>query len=545
MKRIWIIIFFSFLLSGIRAQTVADAKRYIYYDRLESAKQVLQSIIKNEASSPDAWYWLGEIYLKQNKIDSAGFILQEGTRYFSGKNFSSDKYPLLAVGRAHVLLDEGKTAAAKKEMGLVIASAKKRDFLSLWAVARAHIDSKNGDVNRAVELLKKAIIKNNSNAELYLSLGDAYRKLTDGSNAVINYDKALERDPALAAAMYNKGRIYKSQHNTEIFLDRMTRACEIDSAYAPALYELYYFYFYRDIKKAGKFLAAWLRNTDPTLQQAYMVTDFQYVTKKYEEAIDGALRIIHTEGDRAQPRLYKLIAYSYASLGDSSSSLEYMNAYFGKQKPANLVAKDFELEAVLLEKINPDKTAAVEWYKKALAHTREEKDKLDYMMTLADLQKEAGNREREAVWREQIYKMKDRPGNLDLYNWGVALYYTEKYRKADSVFSLYEEKYPDQVYGYLWRAKCNAIMDSTMEMGLAVPHYKKLIEIARTDTVKYKSILLKAYGYLGTYLANITRDYKASLDDFEAMLRLDPDNNEAREYTELLRKWIESDGGTQ
>ena len=91
------------------------------------------------------------------------------------------------------------------------------------------------------------------------------------------------------------------------------------------------------------------------------------------------------------------------------------------------------------------------------------------MITLADLQKEMGNREREAVWRENIYLNKEHPSNLHIYNWGLALYGDENYQKADSVFAIYEDKYPEQIYGYLWSAGSNALLDTTMEKGLAVP----------------------------------------------------------------------------
>lgn len=84
-----------------------------------------------------------------------------------------------------------------------------------------------------------------------------------------------------------------------------------------------------------------------------------------------------------------------------------------------------------------------------------------------------------------------------------------------------------------------------MELGLAVPHYKKLIEVAATDTVANKSYLLTAYGYLASYEANVTKDYEQSLTYFEKMLALDPDNKDALRYTVILKKWIDEGGGTK
>jgi len=191
-----------------------------------------------------------------------------------------------------------------------------------------------------------------------------------------------------------------------------------------------------------------------------------------------------------------------------------------------------------METLNPDKSLAIDWYKKALAAEKDEKEKLSYMVSLADLQNELGNREREAKWREQVYLAKEQPTNLDLYKWGMALYYGEKFEMADSVFALYEEKYPDQIYGYLWRAKSNALIDTAMENGLAIPHYIKLAEVAAQDTAKNKAILLGAFEYLGPYEANIKKDYAASLGYFEKILEFDPENNDANRNVGILRKKV-------
>jgi hypothetical protein len=266
--------------------------------------------------------------------------------------------------------------------------------------------------------------------------------------------------------------------------------------------------------------------------------------KKHKAAIAGAESILKAEGNKTQPRLYKLIAYSYAALGDSSTALKNINLYFDKQKDEEYVVKDFEIKARLLEKLDTNKSHAIEWYKKALTAEKEKKEQLNYMLTVADLQQAQGNREREAIWREKIYNTKDQPTNLDLYKWGLALYSDENYLKADSVFAVYETKYPEQLFGYLWRARCNALIDTTMEKGLAVPHYIKLIEVASKDVTKNKSILLGAYGYMGTYEANISKDFVASISYFDKILGLEPDNSDASKYIEVLRKWIDAGNET-
>lgn len=542
-----IILLGSFLLINFygKTQTISDAVKHIYYLRYESAKQILKKIIDNGKASSNAWYWLGEIYMKQGKSDSAAIVLEEGKKYFIEQKILTKTNPLLYVGYAHMLLNSGRSSEARKLMEEVLKESKFKNADALLAVAKVNIESKNGDIKWAIDLLGKAEKRDKKNSQIYMAFGDAYSKMIDGSNAVVNYKKAFDINPLFAEAIYKIGRIYKSQKNSKSYMDNFLKAYYVDSVYTPVLNELYQYYFYKDVVKAEKYLNAYIKNSDPDPGHAYLVTDLFYVSLKYKEAIQEAERIIKRDAGISKPRLYKLIAYSYAALGDSVSALKNMDLYFKEEKPKEYVVKDYELKAKLLEKLNPDKSVSIEWYNKALAAENDQNKKLEYMATLAELHQEAGNREREAIWRERIYEAKQNPSNLDLYKWGVALFSYENYKKADSVFAIYEEKYPEQIYGPLWRARSNALIDTLMEQGLAVPHYITLIATASKDIAKNKTVLLKAYSYLGTYEANITKNYDNSLTYFGKVLELDPGNTDAAKYSEILKNWIAKEKGTE
>jgi len=544
--RYLIILSIAFLLTAnaARAQSIEDAKKNLYYERYESAKEILKSIISKPTAPPDAYYWLAEIYLEQEDIDSAETTIMLGMENFTKQNLSKKNSPLIFAGYGHLLLDKDSLAEARKQFDDILNETKNKDANTLWAVGKANVDSKNGDSVWAVELLKGAVKRDKRNEIMYTTLGDAYRKLIDGSNAIINYDKALDHNKDFAEAMFKKGRVYKSQNNPEIYMDRFNKAYMMDSLYTPVLYELYYYYYFRDVEKAEKFLNAFIKNSDQSPDHAYMLADLYYVSKKWETAITQAQRILKIEGDSAEPRMYKLIAYSNAVLGDSVGALNNMNEYFEKQNDSSFVARDFEMKAKLLEKINPDKTDAVIWYNKAIKKETDKKRTVSYMKSLAELQNELGNREREAIWREKIYQLKETASNLDIYKWGMALYSAKDYAKADSVFGIYEEKYPDQVYGYLWRARSNAAIDTTLELGLAVPHYLKLIDLVSKDSVKNKAILVRAFEYLGAYEANTTKDYNKAMEYYNRVLQFDANHSDALKYVGILQKWIDNGKGS-
>src|SRR6187401_1393396 len=82
-----------------------------------------------------------------------------------------------------------------------------------------------------------------------------------------------------------------------------------------------------------------------------------------------------------------------------------------------------------------------------------------------------------------------------------------------------------QLFGHYWRARSNAAIDTTMEQGLAIPHYLKVIEIGELDTTgSSKRQLIESYGYLAGYETNQNKNYGKAIEYFEKLLQLDPNN---------------------
>jgi tetratricopeptide (TPR) repeat protein len=157
------------------------------------------------------------------------------------------------------------------------------------------------------------------------------------------------------------------------------------------------------------------------------------------------------------------------------------------------------------------------------------------MATIANQKKDFSN---EAHWLEKNYNGNPSVTNLDLFNWGLALYRAEDYTGADSVFGLYTVKYPEQSFGYYWQAKSKALQDKEMKQGLAVSAYEKLIDVLQKDTTdaNYKKWMVEAYGYLAAYEVNTEMDYAQAVNYFEKVLQVDPDNESAKKYIAMLEK---------
>ena len=542
MKKQIILVVLILFTGAAFSQSIDEGKRMLYYQRYDSAEETLRKVIEKDPDNSEAYYWLTKTLIQANELEEARKLQQQGQQVFASVRKQRD-IALYKVSKGELLLNEGKIQEAKGVFSQVLDETREKDPDILIAIARAYLDAKSTEYQLILDLLSKAEKKAKNNSELFVLRGEVHRRQNDGSKAVQAYLAALNKDESNAEALYSIGKIYLTQNNPEMFLKYFNQAIAKDPKYAPALYELYYYYYFRDVNKAKTYLDQYIANTDPSLENEYLMTDFLYASSKPKMAIEKAQSLLEKEKQKAQPRLFKLIAYSYDALGDSTKALEYLEQYFQHEADSNYVAKDFELKAKLLSKFSPDNPEIVSNLQRALEIDTLLANKTEYASQIAEYYKAQGDNSNQAKWLGRIYQLKENPLNIDLYYWGVAHYSAQEYQQADSVFSVYTEKYPEHVQGFYWRAKSNALLDSTMENGLAVPYYQKVIEMASADTVNNKSLLIQAYGYIGAYEANVKKNYESALFNFNKILELDAGNDDAMRYREILEKWVQADTG--
>ncbi|HEY6902578.1 MAG TPA: tetratricopeptide repeat protein [Puia sp.] len=539
----------SLLVAGVAslcnvafAQTVDQGKKFLYYQRYKSANDVFDKVLASNPNNIDAVYWKGQTLLAMKDSVAAGDL-------YSKALTTNGNAPMLLAGMGGVELRMHKTADAKQRFETALSLSKNKDINVINAVADANVDAHDGDAAYAIEKLNLATqIKNFNVAETYLLMGDAYRKQIDGGNAVQSYQKALTLDPKNAEAKYKIGRIYETQNNPEFFLPAYEQATQLDPNYAPAFYALYVYYFnHGDAAKATDNLDKYIAVSDPSPEVNYDRVSILWISKKYDEAISASKNAISTLGDKADPRYYKLIAYSYDSKGDSTSAKDFMTQYFGKQKPEGFVPKDYSFLASLLAKFPGNEAEVAKNYRLAIDKDTVLANKLDIVKEASATAKLRGDKVGYANWMGVSYGLNKNPNQNDLYNWGYAHYSAGNYKTADSIFcGIYETKYPTEIFGYLWCKNSKVAQDdSTGSQGLAVDAYIKLAEMARAidstakaansgDSVKYKSQVVSSYFALAQYYNDIKKDKQGAVGWLQKILEVDPTNTTAQKFITML-----------
>ena len=292
----------------------------------------------------------------------------------------------------------------------------------------------------------------------------------------------------MAGAKYRIGKVYLTQNNKEYFLPAFEEAIAMDPAYLPAIYELFYYYYFRDVNKAEQYLNQYIANQDPGPEVDYLKTDFTYAKGDFAGAKAKAQQLITQFGDKVNPRMYRMIAYTSDTLGDLPTAKQAMNTYLARADPESVLPGDYLELANINSKIPGSEQEAFTNFQTAIDKDTVLENKIKYVNQAAELAKKLGDRNQQAAWLGIAYRMDKTPNQNDLYNYGFAHYQAGNYDSAISIFcTQYQTIYPNEIFGYLWCARATEAKDTTWQSGIAVQPYEKLAEMSITlDSVKYK-----------------------------------------------------------
>ena len=107
------------------------------------------------------------------------------------------------------------------------------------------------------------------------------------------------------------------------------------------MFELFYYYYFRDVNKAEQYLNQYVANQDQGTDIEYLKTDFTYAKGDFAGAKTKAQQLINQYGDKVNPRMYRMIAYTSDTLGDLAGAKQAMNTYLAKADPESVLPGDY------------------------------------------------------------------------------------------------------------------------------------------------------------------------------------------------------------
>jgi len=469
-----------------------------------------------------------------------------------------------------------------KKIKKIVPPAKEYAF-ALAKIAESYIDlnEREVDTSLALPLIRQAVTIDSKNPEIFLIAGDIYILANDGSNAIKNYNLAQFADPSSPTAAMKIGSIYVRGKSLKAAIPYFEEAIGLDANFAPAYRELGQLYWMAQLLEQSK--SNYKKYLE--LSAGNIPAQTRYVTSlfyagDYNEVIKNVEEIL--AADKSKAFLNRLAGYSYYEMKnpDYGKALSYMEELFNTVSEDRILWKDHHYMARILMKKNQnyakmleelsdleqrldreksryssasaamkpkikptvdDLTAKVANLKSNIANASKELDRgfSEYANVLVMKPQDRGVLSEMAsnyysfrrygkaaeTWIKLINPQNEKPE--EYMQIGKAYYNAEKLKTADSVFNVVQKKWPDYIQAYVWTARTYSKMDPDSKLGLAKPKFEKVLNVAKSDSLKNESEIIEACRYLG-YYHMMADNYNLSKDYWNRLINLNPENKDAK-----------------
>jgi tetratricopeptide (TPR) repeat protein len=507
---------------GVTAQTVAEANKYTEREQFEKAASAYRLALQTTPNSGEAWFYFGENYFYSDKADSAELCYDKGLG-------AEPQFPLNRVGLGKVKWTRGdrESARALFDQAIAIASdkaqklSKSAQALVLREAAESMVYGQAKDIPTALQWIEKAIALNPKDPEVFILKGDAVFELNtrDATDAVANYQQAINLDPLSAKPVSRKAFMYYRSKNFPASVEAYSAAIVLDKDFAPAYRGRAEAYFMaRDFDKATMDMDTYLRLNTGNTTARVRNAQFLYLVKKYDESL-AEIQNLETKGVQNNT-LNRIKGYALAEKGRFDEARASMDLYFKDQPVDKVISTDWEYMGKIFQglatpavpatpalpgappvpqpmplAVNYDSLAA-EMYVKA-ARMDANKCYLFIDACTAFGKAKCYARAADAV-QEKVNTCKAELN--DWYYLGDAANKAKRYALGDSAWTNYANVQKNIYQGYLGRARANVGLDSAKVTWQAKPWYEEVVrKMKPEETAKAAASLEEAYFYLGCY----------------------------------------------
>ena len=541
---------------SVFAQSIADAKKAIDAEQYQKAKSMLKNLTATQADKDENFFYLGWVYLKQDYTDSAKTAFTKGiaVNAKSALNYAG----LGAVAR----LDKdnaGATNNFNQAISLAGKNSKPYQYVGEAYLLPLTPEAKvtPADANAAIAVLQKGKAVNAKDAELLITLGNAYRSQLKSNEAYQAYSDASTIDPKNPAAKVATGVLWKFANNFEDSEKQFQDALAIDPNYGPAYREWAETdlrWSLNDPKMASvKIKAAtdeykkYLSLTDLSLESRMRYADFLILSGDYKTLQQEVSTL--SQAANTNPRVYRYLGYAAYENKDYPAGLTALNTWFQKADPKRIIPRDY-LYLGRLQIASGQDSSGINTLRKALELDTTQADVYGEIAKSLYAQKKYA----EAGDAYKVFIAKSRTATLNDYlKEGVSYFYAfrEQYFstatpkpvadttllvKADTAFSYIQHKAAAPIATVaLYQARANDFREPSRNttLGYAKPYYEQYIQLvtAKQPVADADKIFLaEAYAYLGAYFEFKEKDDAKAAENYTKARDNDPTNKQVVAY---------------
>jgi tetratricopeptide (TPR) repeat protein len=526
------------------SQSLADAIKATDAEQYQKSKSMLKALTKLEPRNAVNFFYLGNVYLNTKYIDSAEIAYKQGI-------LANANSPLNYVGVGSLQLMAGKDEMAKSLFDKALALTGKKDNQTQLFIGKAYLLAQRPNIAASEKALQKAAAINAKDADVYLALGDTYRKEQKNSEAYSSYRTAFELNKKLLRAKVELGVLNKLSKAFPESVAEFNGVIALDPNYGPAYRELAETFWlwgnaqsskYEErINQALSYYEKYMDLTDRSLESRERHATFLILAKKYAELEKEANAMAQL--DKSNPRILRYLGYSAYENGNYAASVQALQNFLAKVEPSRIIAQDYLYLGRAMIHIPGSQEIGIRNLKKAIEL---DSTNVEVMSEVGKALYSAKNfADAAETFQIAVNNPNSKTKAYDSFYLGMSHYFNYATRasakqnpsksiltEADSAFSYVIQVAPNNPDSYLYRARVRKYADDQPKLqGLMVPDYEHYLEVVMakpesTSDTRIKNAVIEAYKNLGAFYQQT--DVNKAKGYFRKVIQLDPSDTYAK-----------------
>ena len=520
------------------AQGYKDGIEYYKVDQLDNAKELLERNL-NAASTDksEAFYYLGQIALKQGKLD-------EAKSYFDKGFAANANNPYNLIGQAALELKKGAKA---KDLLEQARKMRKKDPKLEIEIARAYYAANPTTYAKDIEkCIKNAQKWNMTDPDSHIFSGDMKADQRIWGEAAALYEMAFTNDPDNVEAYVKYANTYFNVNPAMAIerLEELNVKAPNQALVQRQLAEKYY--SDNQGAKAAEKYGEYIQNPNHFAQDEVRYVQLLFFGEKYQQSYDLATSLIGKLNPTDDKVFYmrRMQLYNLDMLEKWNEAVEAGKQFFAMPKPvgSEYESRDYtDYGKALQEAGKPEE--AIKAFEQALVINPKNED---LIRNLGDSYADAQNYPKAIEFYQRLYDGDMAKAN-DIFSLSRYLYFLasdtqDEAVKADAIAK--SQKYldeadklvPGNVQIVNQKASLAKLIEGDKITGKAVPAYKELLSIleAKEDKSGYDRYYRYIYNYLANYEFQLG-DKAQAKEYYRKWLQHEPENEALRKYVEAMK----------
>lgn len=535
-------------MSTLTAQDLPEAIKAMDNGQLQQAKSLLEELIKQDPTAGINYYYLGDLYLKQNQVDAAKAIFNEGLQL-------KDNGSLNYIGLGQIDLLNKDAQGAILNFAKAQSKIKRKDYDQKLLVAQGYLTGENPNYEMAISIANEVLQDDVQNSSAFYVLGQGLLGKGEVQPAYDNFRHAVATNPENNAAKLALSLILQKSGSYSQASVQLEELIKSDLGFLPAYKALGDTYYYWSLKDKGQSNA--LQQKAEKAYQEYSAKNPQDVsaTQDYVEFLlntstpSKAVVLLDqlAAKESGDDQWIYFIGHGYYQAGDYSKAIMYLQKNVDQSKAPSSELYFTLGSSYLLDKSSGEQNQqkALEYLNKAVAMDKNTSSQFNSLGVSLFRAKEY----QKAI---DVFKIAttDKTGSnyaTDLYYIGLCYYSLADETQQDQAtlvsqatkyFDSCLQSNPSIAEANFYKARANRLVSQDpVNYQLVFQGYDNYVNQIRksqqlpdkTDTAR----LIEAYNWLGSYYANSEQNQKA-IESFNMTLGLDSTNAYALKTIQAL-----------